>query len=192
MWSPGTWPVTRDWEMGREDPGSGQHQRAVGRDCGPGGTQALGTRPAGERARPVAIGTKPQRALVHHSGTAAARYGAATVTVAPHPVIASPPHAVRRSLTMGPAPEMAADANDKADLMITATVSLVYSHQGQEFSDHAAELRKHPQVVPGARTFFGCGSHQAFPQVIRSARQGQGKFAYCDQITTLSRLWMSD
>ena len=36
--------------------------------------------------------------------------------------------------------------------------SLGYSHQGQEFSDHAAELRKHPQVDPGSRTFWVRGT----------------------------------
>jgi hypothetical protein len=49
------------------------------------------------------------------------------------------------------------------------TTNLGYPHQGQEFSGHAAELRKHPQVARGPAS-FGCGAHQAFPQVISSAR----------------------
>jgi len=32
--------------------------------------------------------------------------------------------------------------------------SLGYSHQGQEFSDHAGELRKHPKSSQGASTFW--------------------------------------
>ena len=50
-----------------------------------------------------------------------------------------------------------ASANDplaSLNAAILALPSLGYSHQGQEFSDHAAELRKHPQVAPGARTFW--------------------------------------
>ena len=31
---------------------------------------------------------------------------------------------------------------------------LGYSHRGQEFSEHVAELPKHHQVVLGARTFW--------------------------------------
>jgi hypothetical protein len=37
--------------------------------------------------------------------------------------------------------------------------------KGQEFSDDAAELRKRLRSPRGART-FGCGSYQAFPQVV--------------------------
>jgi hypothetical protein len=33
-------------------------------------------------------------------------------------------------------------------------VNLGYSHQVQEFSDHGAELRKHPQITSGACTFW--------------------------------------
>jgi hypothetical protein len=48
--------------------------------------------------------------------------------------------------------------------------SLGYSHQNQEFSDHAAELRKYPQVAAGELAPFGCRPHPVFPQVSRSAQ----------------------
>jgi hypothetical protein len=39
---------------------------------------------------------------------------------------------------------------------------LGYSHQGQEFSDHAAELRKHPQVALGSPHLLGADHIKRF------------------------------
>ena len=56
------------------------------------------------------------------------------------------PGCQQRGLTHEPGPVLA-----------RAAPNLGYSHQGQEFSDHATELRKHPQVDPGSRTFWVWG-----------------------------------
>ena len=50
------------------------------------------------------------------------------------------------------------------DFAAVVLFNLRYSHQGQEFSDHAAELRKHPQVAPGSPHLLGAG------QIKRSRR----------------------
>jgi len=44
----------------------------------------------------------------------------------------------------------------------SCSVSLGYSHQDQEFSDHAAELRKQPQVVPESPHLLGAGRIKRF------------------------------
>ena len=41
---------------------------------------------------------------------------------------------------------------------LSVVPNLSYSHPGQEFSDHVAELRKHPQVDPGSCTFWVRGT----------------------------------
>jgi hypothetical protein len=40
--------------------------------------------------------------------------------------------------------------------------NLSYSHEGHEFSDYAAELRRHPQVDRGSRIFLGTGHIKRF------------------------------
>jgi hypothetical protein len=45
---------------------------------------------------------------------------------------------------------------------LLAKVNLRYSHRGQEFSDHAAELRKHPQVALGSPHLLGAGHSKRF------------------------------
>ena len=41
-------------------------------------------------------------------------------------------------------------------------ISLGYSYQSQKFSDHAAELRKHPKVTPGSPYLLGAGHIKRF------------------------------
>jgi hypothetical protein len=60
-------------------------------------------------------------------------------------------------------PAAAADLTINAEYLLTvqvgrplAPVNLGYSRQGQEFSNHAAELRKHPQVTLGPH-LWGAG-----------------------------------
>ena len=48
------------------------------------------------------------------------------------------------------------------ETLANAVTGLGYSHQGQEFSDHAAELRKHPQVTPGSSHLLGAGHIKRF------------------------------
>ena len=46
--------------------------------------------------------------------------------------------------------------------LITSSANLGYSRQGQEFSDHAAELRKHPQVTRESLHLLGAGHIKRF------------------------------